>query len=300
MFEDNIKSLVSKDNVEGQVVLITKLLNHNFGHECVKWLRFYDMDVRQLPEHLRNKLEYAERNQSRMGTRLEKPREHNAYQLDMQRVELVFVNNPTSFGRMLGMLSAADVELLTFDLEWKPTYTEHTEVALLQLAIPGHVFVVDKLSQEVPLELWRQLGGVMSRLDVVRVGFGCTEDVVMLAKDTTLGVQKVAISQIVDFSLLWNVLEREYKKEIEPVHCTPGRGLKDLVKAFLGKNLDKRMQMSDWSLRPLRPEQIRYAALDAYCLVDVYGEVRRRLAAKNVDIYEVLEKYQRKYVGTKR
>lgn len=285
--------------MDGQVVLITKLLNHNFGLECVKWLHYYNMDIRLLPEHMQNKIEYAERNQTRMGKRLERPKEHNAYQLDFNRIEMVFVGTPTQFLKMLSVLQEPALEYLAFDLEWKPTYNETNEMALMQFATVSHVFVVDKLSQEIPLDLWRQLGAALNRLEVTKLAFGCTEDLLMLAKDATLGMQKQALNAVVDFSQLWQMLEGgEYKKLIKPVHNTMGRGLRDLVKAFLGKNLDKRMQMSDWSLRPLRPEQIRYAALDAYCLVEVFEEVRRRLAEKGVDVYDVVDKCKRKYVGT--
>ena len=36
---------------------------------------------------------------------------------------------------------------------------------------------------------------------------------------------------------------------------------------MLGAPLDKRMQLSNWTRRPLAPQQRAYAALDAHCLV---------------------------------
>lgn len=49
------------------------------------------------------------------------------------------------------------------------------------------------------------------------------------------------------------------------------RGLSLLVNKTLGKKLNKTFQVSDWERRPLSEEQLHYAALDAYCLLEVYS-----------------------------
>ncbi|XP_068770492.1 exonuclease mut-7 homolog isoform X12 [Struthio camelus] len=53
----------------------------------------------------------------------------------------------------------------------------------------------------------------------------------------------------------------------------PERGLSLLVQHVLGKPLDKTEQLSNWEKRPLREEQILYAASDAYCLLEVYEKL---------------------------
>jgi len=45
--------------------------------------------------------------------------------------------------------------------------------------------------------------------------------------------------------------------------------LKSVCERELGRTLDKRMQASDWSMRPLSPEQVEYAALDAEVLLSL-------------------------------
>ena len=48
------------------------------------------------------------------------------------------------------------------------------------------------------------------------------------------------------------------------------RGLSSLAQLCLGLPLDKHYQISAWRRRPLKPEQMHYAALDAFCLLGIY------------------------------
>lgn len=53
-----------------------------------------------------------------------------------------------------------------------------------------------------------------------------------------------------------------------------GPSLSTLVHQSLGSPLDKSDQFSNWEKRPLRESQLIYAALDAYCLLEVYDVIR--------------------------
>ncbi len=54
------------------------------------------------------------------------------------------------------------------------------------------------------------------------------------------------------------------------------KGLSALVESLLGLPLDKRDQISNWSRRPLRENQVVYAALDAYVLLEVFEALKNR------------------------
>jgi ribonuclease D len=51
---------------------------------------------------------------------------------------------------------------------------------------------------------------------------------------------------------------------------TQSHGLKDLVREFLGVELDKQAQQTDWSRQDLTPQQLKYAANDVVHLVALY------------------------------
>ncbi len=71
-----------------------------------------------------------------------------------------------------------------------------------------------------------------------------------------------------------NKLQKHWGIHTQSVFCTMGAArragekkysLQVLAKKFLGLELDKSGQTSDFSQRPLKPEQIKYAAKDAAC-----------------------------------
>jgi hypothetical protein len=70
------------------------------------------------------------------------------------------------------------------------------------------------------------------------------------------------------------------------------RGLSALCLQFLGRPLDKMEQCSVWDRRPLRPSQIRYAALDAYCLLQIFDHCVAWANELNIDAYNIALKHQ--------
>jgi DNA polymerase I-like protein with 3'-5' exonuclease and polymerase domains len=55
-------------------------------------------------------------------------------------------------------------------------------------------------------------------------------------------------------------------------------GLQPVVKRYLGKEINKEEQRSDWSVPELRAEQIEYAAYDVQLLSELYQPIQHRMA----------------------
>ncbi|PIO64830.1 hypothetical protein TELCIR_13524 [Teladorsagia circumcincta] len=73
---------------------------------------------------------------------------------------------------------------------------------------------------------------------------------------------------------------------------TVNRGLSYVCERVLGRPLDKTEQCSVWDRRPLRSSQLRYAAMDAYCLVLIYDVCCRWAQRLDVSIDEILSRQE--------
>lgn len=71
----------------------------------------------------------------------------------------------------------------------------------------------------------------------------------------------------------------------------PGAALTTLTHLCFGKPLDKSNQFSNWNNRPLREKQIVYAALDAYCLIEIHEELKKLCESFNLDFGELVHSF---------
>lgn len=59
----------------------------------------------------------------------------------------------------------------------------------------------------------------------------------------------------------------------------------------MGRPLDKSNQFSNWENRPLRNEQIAYAALDAYCLLEIYDIVQNQCERNQIEFNDLVHSF---------
>lgn len=197
--------------------------------------------------------------------------------------------------------------------EWEPASATanatRDPVALLQLAIPGRVFLLDipKLLSTLPSDtLDLHLAPVFNRVaytaaqatqrgpDIAAapptaslpaptpsaagpllIGFSCGGDLKNLAAacPDLLAFRNLAKSgQVVDLCTLAPV--------VFPSPSKRKPSLADLAQLLLGKPMDKRARLSSWGHRPLMSWQREYAALDAHVLLELHEKMSAMQAAQ--------------------
>jgi ribonuclease D len=143
------------------------------------------------------------------------------------------------------------------DTEFERTDTYFPRVALVQLATPQQVWLVDPLA----IDDAGPLRALLEDAAVEKVLHSCSEDVEVFAH--WLGARPVALF---DTQLAAAFLGGRF-----------GAGYGELVRAELGVEVDKKETRSNWLQRPLTASQRRYACLDVIHLGEIHHRQRERL-----------------------
>ncbi|CAE7872797.1 RH56 [Symbiodinium microadriaticum] len=134
------------------------------------------------------------------------------------------------------------------------------EAALVQLAAEEEVFVFDTLALRDDTTAAEAYADFLKQDGLQILGFGGRHDLRMVAKVP-------AFRMAADLQPQFRDVQRGHgpKKKLP--------GLSKLAQKILGKPLDKSLQVSDWSARPLTAAQLEYAALDAWVLLRIMDKV---------------------------
>eukprot|EP00898_Chlorokybus_atmophyticus_P005967 jgi/Chlat1/6371/Chrsp44S05836 len=182
--------------------------------------------------------------------------------LSLPDAALQFVETAEQLSNMGERLRAA--EFIGVDAEWKPSYTknENNPVSILQLAVADTVFLVDMIAlhKSNSAELDSVLESVFCQPKPVKLGYALSGDVRHLASSYASLRCFQTVEGLLDLRAFWSA---QY-----PQHNV--RGLSGLAQVCCGLPLNKKMRLSDWERRPLSPAQCTYAALDAYCLLEIF------------------------------
>ncbi|OQV13344.1 Exonuclease mut-7-like protein [Hypsibius exemplaris] len=216
------------------------------------------------------------------------PIEWSYYGLKLPRDAISVVDSKEAFSRSLDVLGASDI--IGIDGEWKPDVVDGQKtlqrISILQLATRSHCFLLDFLQLRRILHHgdWKLLSDIFNSPAVIKLGFALDgdfarlKDIPVFSKETTANYPNLFDVKLVVKRLAAedpDMFKRRTEREI------PG-SLTGIIKVLFGEPLDKREQISNWERRPLRESQIIYAALDAFCLIEVWDVLRSRSADRNI------------------
>lgn len=185
--------------------------------------------------------------------------------LPLEPMEILVVNSTSSGSYASLCRDAKTADVVGFDAEWVPDfkYGSDNPISVLQLAFPSsrkvYVLQLGRLGKRLPQEV--QL--MLVNPDVLKVGFAVNHKDAQKLMRTGIAVTQ---GSVVDVQL----------RSAESLGISWGKeqslSLWRAAKELLGCELlkDKRCACSDWSSEHLTPEQVHYAALDAWVALRLY------------------------------
>jgi len=172
-----------------------------------------------------------------------------------QRPTPVYIDTPEALRRACQRL--AQCKVLCVDTEFHRENTYYPRFALLQIASGSDCFLIDPLVLADLSPLWK----LMHNPGILKVFHAARQDAEIILKESG-GLPLPLFDTQVAAALLG------YGQQV---------GFGNLVRRLLGKTLPKAESFTDWLARPLRPEQLRYAADDVIYLMPVYRRLKERL-----------------------
>jgi len=152
--------------------------------------------------------------------------------------------------------SIADVREIALDTEGASFHRYVDRIYLLQLSTQHHSAIIDPLhAGALP-----KLGALMENREVEVIFHDADYDLRLLRQDYGWHTTHVFDTRIAAQLL-----------------GIPAFGLAALLEKFFSVKLDKQHQRADWSMRPLTPSMLDYAAQDTRYLLDLRDELRTGL-----------------------
>uniref|UniRef100_A0A914LFT2 3'-5' exonuclease domain-containing protein n=1 Tax=Meloidogyne incognita TaxID=6306 RepID=A0A914LFT2_MELIC len=195
---------------------------------------------------------------------------------------IILVDSLESLDDVIEVLRNGGEKLLGIDAEWRPHYLAADEkISLIQIATSKVVYIIDVLRLEVELELTEDewinfFDALFCTPNVKKIGYDFINDIRVL-KSTFSFMSKLFLKSnniICLYKLFGQIaLDPEFSEAVFGGKPLKNLGLSDVANYFLGIQVEKSERTGNWSQRPLRLEQKKYAALDAHCLVQLYKKI---------------------------
>ena len=185
------------------------------------------------------------------------PEEINSLPLKTFQGKTYVISEAEKLPKILKEIEKHDV--VGFDTETRPSFKKGQvyQVALLQLAIPGKVFLIRINHTGVTEEVAK----FFENENVAKVGVGIRDDLKALRK-----FREFLPANCYDLSLI----AKQVGLQVESV--------KKLTALLLGFRISKSAQTSNWEAQSFTQKQIEYAATDAWVCLELYLKLKDLLS----------------------
>jgi ribonuclease D len=153
-------------------------------------------------------------------------------------------------------------DVVGFDTETRPSFKKGQvyQVALLQIAIPGKVFLI-RINHTGVTE---EIAELFQTASVIKAGVGIRDDLKALRKH-----RDFEPGSCLDLS----TLSKQAGLQVESV--------KKLAGLMLGFRISKSSQTSNWEAPTLTQKQIEYAATDAWVCLELYHKLSALITSRS-------------------
>jgi len=194
----------------------------------------------------------------------------------MEHPDFILVDDSQSMELMAKQVS--NESIIALDLEANGMHRYPERVCLIQLAIPNNIYIIDPLAN---IDM-SPICDVIENSHIEKIMHAVSYDVRCLKREWG-----IKINSLFDPAIAVSLLG--IKKT----------GLASVIEEILGIKIDKskKLQKSDWTIRPLSSESLIYAANDVAHLINLRLELTQRLKA--IGRYDwAQEEFQRQVTAT--
>lgn len=231
---------------------------------------------------------------------------NEAYYYPVELINSIrFVQTRDEWNQMLDYFENEKPNVIGLDCEWKPSFDladkedEQTRnrSSTFQIATHTCAFVLDMkdlISSLEESELNRFGNLILFNEDIVKLGYSFKQDANKLAisfpkfrhRFSEFEESVINLDEIVNLILKkCDLFEKDETANGSKVKTAKqSKGLSELTRKCFGKPLNKSECISNWDARPLREAQIRYAALDAYVLIQIHEFIQNKIKSLGVNI----------------
>jgi ribonuclease D len=170
----------------------------------------------------------------------------------------IYLDKPDTVDRFLSQIS--DVKELALDTEGASFHRFLDRIYLLQVSTRDRSAIIDPL----PIGSPAKLGDLLQSKDVEVVFHDADYDLRLLHQDYGWHVT--------------NIFDTRIASQLLGIKSF---GLAALLEQFFDVKLDKKHQRADWSMRPLTPDMLEYAAQDTRYLLQLKDHMKAELGRRN-------------------